>query len=252
MERIAAYLPFLLALVLVSLGVPVHAEGPSADEILTKMDRQVNSFEDQEMDIKMTVFGTDGSSKSYAFNIKQKGDSKRLVRFLTGEVKGMSVLSVDHSRMYVYLPGYKRVRPIAAHNMNQSLAGSDFSNADMAAASWPKLYTPKMHKEDEEFWYLELTPKGEDLAYARVILKVGKKDFLQWGADYFNEKGELVKQFRGDLPRKYSGLEVEWHSLVEMTDPRTGHRTILEVLDIKFNQGLDDSVFTPRHLQWSR
>ncbi len=252
MNRVPGAVRGMVVLTVMAVSLDGRAQTLDANEILRKVDQRVNSFEDQEMSIKMTVYDTDGSSKSYSFTVQQKGDSKRLVRFLSGEIKGMAVLSVDPTRTYVYLPGYKRVRPVAAHNMNQSVAGSDFSNEDMAAVSWPKLYTPLIEKEDADYWHLKLTPKSKDSSYSRLIMKVGKKDFLQWSIEYYDSKGVMVKHFTADKPKKFGTLDFDWHSLIEMKDPRNGHRTTLEIQELKVNQGLDDGLFTPRNLQWSR
>lgn len=242
----------LLVMSGISLGAMAQ-EKLTADEILGKMDQKINGHTDQEMSVKLTVYDTDGSTKEYLFTIQQKGNSKRLVRFTSGEVKGMAILAENQERVYVYLPGYKKVRRVASHNMNQSLVGSDLSNSDMATASYPEVYTPALDHEDADYWYLKLTPKKpEDSAYAWAIIKIGKKDYLQWQTDYYNAAGEMVKRFKADKAKLFPGMTDAWHSWIEYSDPRTGHRTTLDVLDLKVDQGLKDSMFTTRQLQWSK
>jgi len=225
----------------------------TAVQVLEKMDGKINGNEDQDMDVTLTVIDTDGSEKSYDFNIKQKGNDKRLIRFKSGELKNMSILTKNQDQVYIYLPGYKKVRRVASHNMKQSFVGSDFTNADMATASFLEVYDPVMEKEDTDFWYLRLTPKeGKDTGYASLLTKVGKKDFLQWQTDYYDEKGTHVKRFAASQPKLFPGTKEEWHSLVELSDPRTGHKTTMRVNGLKLNQGLKKSMFTTRYLQWAK
>ncbi|HPX66322.1 MAG TPA: outer membrane lipoprotein-sorting protein, partial [Anaerolineaceae bacterium] len=125
----------MLAVVVALAAFSGTAQAETAAEILVKMDKTVNGFDDQFMDNTMTIINIDGSKKSYRFSILQKGE-KRLIRFSTGEMKGMANLIEGAGRVYAYLPGQKKVRRVSAHNMQQSFAGSDFSNDDMAFTSW--------------------------------------------------------------------------------------------------------------------
>src|SRR5512142_2014948 len=116
----------LVALAVLGLASSASAQAPlTAGQILDKMDATNNAFADQTMEIRLTVIDVDGSKKSYDMTVLQKGDTKRLVTFTSGEMKGMATLVEDRNSVHVYLPGYKKVRRVAAHNMNQSLAGSD-------------------------------------------------------------------------------------------------------------------------------
>ena len=237
-------------IVLAPVASSMAEEKLSPQQILDKMDGLRNRFKDQEMDVVITVIDVKGGEKAYKFNLKQKGDSKRLIRFKSGEIKGMSVLT-DGDRMYVYLPGYKKVRRIAAHNMNQSFVGSDFSNRDMAIVSWSKFYDATLDKEDDKEWHLKLLPKADVGApYPKIVMRVTKKEFAQAGTDYYNDAGELVKEFRVKSVAMFHGVELG--NLIEMKDPRTGHKTTLTIEEFKVDQGLKDSIFTARQLQWSR
>lgn len=246
-------LSLILAVSLAGVATVAAQEKLTAVQILEKMDGKINGNEDQDMDVRLTVIDTDGSEKSYDFNLKQKGNDKRLIRFKSGELKNMSILTKNQDQVYIYLPGYKKVRRVASHNMKQSFVGSDFTNADMATASFLEVYDPVLDKEDADFWYLKLTPKGgKDTGYAWLITKVGKKDYLQWQTDYYDEKGTHVKRFAASRPKLFPGTKEEWHSQIEVSDPRTGHKTIMSVTGLKLNQGLKKSMFTTRYLQWAK
>lgn len=242
-----------ILLVVCTWSIPgVARDGPvTARQILEKMETTVNGFDDQSMDITMTVVDVDGSRKSYDFTILQKGDTQRMIRFTSGEMKGMATLVEGRNRIYVYLPGYGKVRRVAAHNMNQSFAGSDFTNQDMAVVKWSESFDATIQRQDEDHWYLKCIPKtGTDDHYAWVVVKVEKARFLQLGIEYYDEKGNLVKLFENRNVQSFHG--VARASLVTVSNPRTGHRTELQIRDFRVNRDIPVSMFTVRELQWGR
>jgi len=240
--------------VLACLGLTsaARAQAPvTASQILDKMDATNNAFADQTMDIRLTVIDVDGTQKSYDMTVQQKGDTKRLVNFTSGEMKGMATLVEEANSVYVYLPGYKKVRRVAAHNMNQSLAGSDMSSEDMAITSWSKDWVPAIESEDATSWTLTLAPKpGVTASYGRVTHRVDKKSFGQLETRYFDKSGTLAKTLVSTEPTDFHGtLRARF---VTVTDTRSGHKTVLETRDLKVNQGLKDDLFTVRQLQWGK
>lgn len=235
---------------MLSVALLVLAADPSPADVLAKMEATINGFADQKMEMKLTVVDVDGSSKSYELTMFQKGE-KRMIQFTSGEMKGMATLVEDRSSVHVYLPGFKKVRRVAAHNMNQSLAGSDLTSEDMANVSWAADWNVAIEKQDDAAWWLVLTPKKPDEStYARVVHKVEKKDFTQSESHYFNKAGEEVKRFLNSDLTDFSGSK-RYKNIV-VSDPRTGHRTELEVKDFKVNQNLKDDLFTVRQLQWGK
>jgi outer membrane lipoprotein-sorting protein len=228
---------------------------PDAQEILRRMDAAISGYDDQEMEVDLIIHDVDGSSKTYGMIVRQKGTDKRLVRFTSGEIKGMSTLILARGRIYAYLPGFKKVRRISAHNMNQSFAGSDFTNDDMAVSSWGKFYDVTLLSEDAESWTLKGTPKtgdeGKGIGYGFVRLRVMKEGGYQQRVDYFNKDGVMIKQLVGTELGDFEGGLKRYRSVV-MQDPRTGHKTEMRIKTFLVNQGLKDKAFTKRQLRWGR
>ncbi len=242
----------LLALAVVALAAPARAQTPA--EILEKMDACNNDYDDVTMNTTMTIVDIDGSKKSYDFVVKQNRAQKMLLRFVTGEVKGMATLIEDRNHMYVYLPGMKKTRRVAAHAMNQSFAGSDFSNDDMASQALAKIYEATLQGEDATHWLLKLTPKaGEKVDYGYGVAKVKKGTFQEDGLQWFDPDGKPMKTFVNGSSRDFTGKDgrvVPRNTKVSLTDERTKHRTELDIHDFKFNQGMPESTFTQRELEW--
>ena len=242
-----------LAPVPASAGSPDTAISgrPPAADILGRMERTINGFQDQSMDVRFTIVDVDGTRKAYDFTIQQKGSEKRMIRFNSGELKGMATLVEDRNRVYVYLPGFKKVRRVAAHNMNQTFAGSDFTTDDMASASWTDLYDAQIQREEPDRWVLLCTPKPDAKApYGKAIVEVDRHSFQQLRVEYYDEHGTKLKVMESRDSKSYHG--VDRSSRVTLTDSRTGHRTELEVMDFRVNLGLPDSLFTERELEWAK
>ncbi|HUB06192.1 MAG TPA: outer membrane lipoprotein-sorting protein [Myxococcales bacterium] len=245
----------LAALALAVLASPSAIADPAAPklspaEILARMEATNNDYADQMLNERLTVVDVDGTRRSYDLTFRQKG-TKRLVEFTSGESNGMAVLVEDRNDVYVYLPGFRKVRRVSASSMNESMVGSDLSSDDMATVSWAERYDVKLEKEDDTSWWLALTPKpGVESNYGRIVHRVGKAHFLQQETHWFDKAGQEVKRLVSSEPTSYDG--VIRNKLAIFSDPRTGHRTELETTSAKYNQGLGDELFTVRQLQWGR
>jgi outer membrane lipoprotein-sorting protein len=242
----------LAALLAPAAASAADAPKLSAKEILDRMDATNNSFADQVMEVALTVKDVDGTSKTYEFTMYQKGDTKRLIQFTSGEMKGMATLVEDRNSVYVYLPGFRKVRRVTASTMSQGFAGSDMSNDDMAITRWGKGWTAVLDKEDETSWWLALTPgPDEKTDYGRVVHRVDKATFCQMETHYYSRSGELVKRLVAAKNVDVGG-GVRHNMVITVTDARTGHATVLEQKSFKVNQSLEDDLFTVRQLQWGK
>lgn len=244
-----------LVIVLFAASAARAADTPpaklTAADVLAKMDATNNGYADQQIDIRLTIVDTDGSKKNYDMLEYQKGAMKRLVRFTSGEMKGMSTLVEDKNSVWVYLPGYNKVRRVAAHNMKETIAGSDLSSEDMATTGWGTDWNANIDKEDDTSYWLTLTPKAPDKSdYSKIVHRVEKKNFGQQETHYYAKTGEEVKRIMASDPTDFHGT-TRYKNIV-FSDPRTGHRTELEVRDFKANQNLKDDMFTTRQLEWGK
>src|SRR5262245_53271428 len=100
------------AIVGIILWAGTAAADPGSD-VLGKVDAAMNSFSDGTFESKLLIKEPNGQAREYAFVTYQKVPDKRLVRFSApGDVKGMGVLVENKDVMYVFLPGFQKVRRV--------------------------------------------------------------------------------------------------------------------------------------------
>ncbi|MGH8324495.1 MAG: outer membrane lipoprotein-sorting protein, partial [Steroidobacteraceae bacterium] len=136
----------LVAVVVVGAALAAApARAQSGPEILQKVDQAMNSFTDGTFESKLLIREPNGQARELTFTTYQKVPDKRLVRFSSpGDVKGMGVLVENKDTMYVFLPGFQKVRRVGTHVKNQTFMGSDFSFEDMSQTRYSPTYDAKL------------------------------------------------------------------------------------------------------------
>jgi outer membrane lipoprotein-sorting protein len=245
LRRPAIFLGLAAALLLPA--APARAE--TAEEILSKADDALNRFTDAVWESKLIIREPGGRSREFDFTTYQKLPDKRLAKFnAPGEVKGMGVLVLSQSTLYVFLPGFQRVRRLGSHVKNQTFMGSDFSFEDVGQLRLGTTYSAQLAGADDAHHILDLSLKpGQDTEFPRVKLWVDKKSYVMTRFEYYDKAGTKQKtQIRTDFKSygAYSGP-----GKVTMIDHRRNdHTSEIVFLTTKLNSGLSDDVFTVRAL----
>ena len=241
--------PLVICTVL-ALSLPAAAADPSATELLTKVDGALNAFKDGIFESKLHLTQPNGEQREYVFTTYQKAPHKRLVRFLApGDVKGMGVLIESADTMYVYLPGFGKVRRMGTHIKNQSFMGSDFSFTDMSEIAYGDIYVPKLVGSDAKNWILELTAKpGMDLEFPKLKLWADKSMFQPTKLEYYDPSGKLLKtQDRLDY-KQDSPTHFQPGKIVITDHRRNDHKSEIVFTSTKIDSGLSDDMFSVRAL----
>ena len=240
--KIAGLMVFLAA-------APVFA-AESGAEVLAKVDQAMNGFTDGTWESKLRVYEPSGQAREYSFTTYQKVPDKRLVRFSApGDVKGMGVLVEKADVMYVFLPGFQKIRRVGTHVKNQTFMGSDFSYEDMSNMHYAQYFDAKLVKSDDKSWELELTlKKGQEQEFPRVHMWVDKQAMQPTKIDFEDGTGKVLKteeyvNYRQDAPGHYGPEKV-----VVTDHRRNDHKSEIIFTSTKLNTGLKDDLFSQRSL----
>jgi len=174
-------------------------------------------------------------------------DDDRLMKFVApADVRDVGFLVLGDGAMYIYLPEFHRTRRIASSNKKDAFMSSDFSYDDLGTGEFAKSYDPSLKEEKPDAWVLELKRKpGSDKTCPRIVMTVDKARSVAVKTELYDESGRLWKT----AEQTPAQVKSYWISTrIKMTDHKKGSSTILEMKDVKVDQGVGDDLFTERNL----
>lgn len=235
---------------------PARADGASpqtAAEIVKKADDTYANWADMTADIEMSIYepGSTVARNKYTFSIFLKG-FKRLVRFTApDDVRGMGMFLENRENLYVYLPGFQRVRRMSTHAKGQTFMGSDFGYEDMAESVYTGYWTPKLVGSDGNQWMIDMAPApGQQSEFPRERVWFDKTRYLVTRIEFYDDKGNKARtEVRSDFKRDEGPIEHYSPNTITLTDHRRNdHRTTMKFLKSKVNCGVSDDLFNQRGL----
>jgi len=257
----------IAAVCLLALAAPGRAE--TARTILdaahdTNKARQPKDVSEK---MKMIIFDSAGGQRVrdmelYASNPGTR-DSKTLMFFLSpAEVRGVGFLAWSYpdrsDDQWLYLPELKRVRKITANIRAQSFQGSDFSYQDLALYNdvlnwsekdaWSKLLEEGAVTDGVACAVVELHPTDPDLAYGKLVLWLNRNDATVRKIDFYDRSGGTLQKTLTITGYEVIGSVPTAHRF-EIATPKKGTRTLLDVSQVQYDQGLTEQDFTQRSLE---
>ncbi len=191
-------------------------------------------------------------------------DRRRIMFFLApADVKDTGFLTYDFAAdekdddQWLFLPALKKTKRIATSDKSGSFMGSDFNYSDMTRRELDA-YDFKILKEQDvrghKTWLIEALPKTQDqideTGYKKSVLFVRQDNFILVRAVHWTDVGGKLKYL--DVP----GLEqidgVWTITSMTMTTKKnkvTEHKTEMTFSNVRYNQDLDETLFTLRRLE---
>ena len=254
MKRLAFLLLTIFPL-LIGASTPATAQTASPDApsqdpsaVLTQIDKVLNAPEDLEAREAMTLIENDGTRKTREVRLYQKGSDLRLVQFLApADIRGVGFLRRSADQLYLYLPAFRKVRRIASSATREDFVGTDFTYEDLAQSRYADDYRATDLRVEGDQYVLEVVPRPEaDVSYDRLTLRADTANFVLRRVEYYRDDTP-VKVMTVDDVTQIRGYWIGQR--MEMTDRRSGHRTVLELSEVTFDQGLSEDLFSERYLK---
>jgi hypothetical protein len=155
---------------------------------------------------------------------------------------------------WIYLPGLRRVRRIAAGEGSNSFMGTDFSYDDLKSLEIDDYAYELLREEtlgDRPVYVVEVTPNNpDDSQYSRVVQWVDRERWLPLRMELFDHDGELLKVNTVSRVERVQGFWTVINNTME--NVQTGHRTELAVQRFVYNENLPDGLFTTNFLERGR
>jgi len=205
------------------------------------------------------IFDKDGhksTKKFMLFRLGSPGDSKTLVRFTDpAEIRGVALLSYNHKgdtdRQWLYIPATQRTRSVSARELSEKFAGTDFTYEDVEERVLDdfnyRLLSDTEVIDGHKTYKVEAVPVDATRSqYKYVYYWVAKDVPVILHAELYGRDGKLLRELHASALKKVSGMWGARH--VEMKSVEANTRTVLTIDEAKFNQHLDEKLFTPENL----
>lgn len=230
-------------------------ERPVIDQLVSHLDRLYRS-DDSYSEMTMTV-ETPNWTRTLEMKAWSKGTGKTFIRILSpAREAGMSTLRID-DQMWNYLPNTNSTVRVPPSMMSGSWMGSDITNNDIVreityAEDYTWSYLPDSAVSggtDEDALYLELVPRQSTaVTWSSIVVAVSEDGLLPVWERYYDGRGDLIRTIYFSEVEELGGRTIPTVMEVVPADEE-GHRTRIEWTAARFDQGVDDDVFTLRNLQ---
>lgn len=263
--KLLTYLGWLV-IVFTLCAAPQADSAQDARSIMEQVDAR-DDGDNQTADLQMTLIDQNDNERKRTIKLfsKDKGrDTWRMQFFLApADVKDTGFLTYDYyggdqdDDQWLYLPDLRKTKRIASSDKSSSFMGSDFSYADMTRRVLDE-WDYKLLKEDlvdgQKVWLIETLPVSKAVedryGYKKSIVYVRQDNFMVIRAIHVLKSGNKVKYMEVKKIDQIDGIWVAVETWMKTTrNKRTLHRTILTMDDIKYNQDLDESIFSVRQLE---
>lgn len=216
--------------------------------------------DDMQMHGKMELISKNGHIRTREFISLRKDNNaerKQLIRFTApADIDGTAFLTIEtdnssNTEQHLYLPALKRTRRIVASQQGRSFVNSDFTYEDMQrhpVEAWTYQLEGEETIDGHPAYILISRPKPDtDTQYSKVVSWIEKNNFIPLKTLFWNKKGQKSKIYTVDEFKIIDEIATEMDVLME--DLLAGHKTRIQTLEIKYNSGLKDSLFTTRALE---
>lgn len=257
---IPVWRPWGLPLLLLGcfLLFPGAAKALSVAEIVAKANLAAYyAGDDGRSEVKMTITDAQGRERERQLvilrrNVEAGGPQLYYVFFeRPADVRRMvfmvhKFLDRDDDR-WLFLPDLDLVRRIAASDKRSSFAGSHFLYEDVSGRA-PSEDNHLLAEETAQYYILDITPKDPaTVEFSRYRVWIDKGNFLPIKAEYFDRSDSKYRVVEALAVEEVDGFPTVMRSRVQ--DLAGGGETVMEFSQIRYNIGLDDSLFSERYLR---
>ncbi len=245
----------VLCLIILSTGTIVPAVGQelSPKEIVRLADEKFNGEESSIGIMSMTIIRPTWE-RTIEFKNWNSG-KKYTMTLITAPAKdkGQSFLKREQE-MWNWNPTISRLIKLPPSMMSQGWMGSDYTNDDILKES--SIINDYVHEilGEEEIegrlcYKIKMVAKEEAaVIWGHQIRWIDKKDFLFLKSELYDEDAYLVRTETGSEIKLMDGRLIP--SRIELVPAEEeGHKTVIEMREMKFNEPIKDSFFSQQNMK---
>lgn len=141
--------------------------------------------------------------------------------------------------------------------MSQGWMGSDYTNDDLLNEA--SMVTDYQHSLtgtkkiiDKECYIIELKPKeNAPVVWGKMVMWISKSEFMQLKTEFYDEDFKLVKTQTAFDIRQLGGRLIPTRVELIPAD-KPGHKTIIILDRVEFNQPIPDQFFSQQNMKTVR
>jgi Outer membrane lipoprotein-sorting protein len=263
---------FLLVILMVSaifsgiLLTNAYADDPKAREIMEKVDAR-NDGDNQIADMEMVLIDKRGKERIReirSFSKDMDEDTFRLMFFVSpADVRHTGFLTYDYENpekdddQWLYLPALKKTKRIASNDKSGSFMGSDLNYSDMTSRNLEDYnfsLKDELDVNGHPVWLIESMPRTKkvikETGYSKSLLFVRQDNFYVVRAINWVKNGGYLKYVDVKHLEQIDGIWMGTEMHVFKKKGKTlVHKTELRWKNIRFNQKIEEELFTIRRLE---
>ena len=260
---------FLFTAIVCTLPQNTFADDPKARAIMEKVDAR-DDGDNQTSDMEMVLIDKKGQKrvrKIHTFSKDKGKDTLKLMFFLhPADVKDTAFLTYDYDDpdkdddQWLYLPALRKTKRIATSDKSGSFMGSDLNYSDMTSLDLED-YDFSFYEKDKEsevrgkkvyvIWSVPRSKKViDETGYKKSLVFVRPDIDMVVRAIRWVKDGGYLKYVDVKSLEKIDDIWVATETQVtKKKNKNTVHKTLLTLDDVKFNQNLDEDLFTIRRME---
>jgi outer membrane lipoprotein-sorting protein len=231
----------------------VSAQQITATEIIRRADEKFNGEKSGYSVMTMTIVRPSWQ-RTVEFKSWSLGDDYALTLITAPARENGQTFLKRGSEMWSWNPAINRLIKLPPSMMSQGWMGSDYTNDDiLRESSVVDDYTHAIEGEEEAdgrlCWKITLTAREDaDVLWGHQVWWVDMKDFIVLRAELYDEDGYPVRSERGSELKMLDGrLLPTVIELVPADNP--GNKTVLKIIEMKFNVTLDPGFFSQQNMK---
>lgn len=233
--------------------VPVMSQQVSATEIIRKADEKWNGETSGYSVMRMTIVRPTWQRTVEFKSWSLEDDYALTLITAPAREKGQTFLK-RMNEMWSWNPSINRLIKLPPSMMSQGWMGSDYTNDDiLKESSVVNDYTHLFEKEEEAggrvCYRIRLNAREDaDVLWGYQIWWVDKKEFIVLKAELYDEDGYLVRtEVASDL-KLFDGRLLPAH--IELIPAESeGNKTILDIIEMKFNIRMEEGFFSQQNMK---
>jgi len=257
----------ILASLCLYIIIPVcAADDGKARQIMQRVEAR-DDGDNMTWDLAMVLIDKNNKQrKKYFKNFsKDFGRDEKRIMFVKSpaQIKNTGFLTFDYDDeskdddQWLFLPAIGKTKRIASSDKSSSFMGSDLNYSDMTDRNLED-YDFTLLKESKirgwNVWIIRSLPKTkhveEKTGYKKTTLAVRKDNYVVVRAKMWTSEGGFVKYMDVQKCVQIDGIWVATQNHITKKRGRaTTHQTLLKLSNVRFNQALDENVFTIRRLE---